>query len=77
MTNNGGVKGISKAEDDLLEIGLYTSQKWGVMQRNRYLDDINARFYQLSDNAFALRCKSSVCALIIIAGRFRQAYYSD
>ena len=29
-----------KAEDDLMEIGIYTENKWGVDQRDLYLDDI-------------------------------------
>lgn len=39
-----------KAEDDLLAIGKYTEEQWGIDQRNKYLDEINQRFHQLSDN---------------------------
>lgn len=39
-----------KAEDDLFEIGEYTQEKWGIEQRNKYLDDIDQRFHQLAEN---------------------------
>jgi len=39
-----------KAEDDLLNIGEYTENKWGLEQRNKYLDDIDKRFFQLAEN---------------------------
>ena len=34
------------AEQDLIDIGLYTCQKWGAAQAERYLDDL--------ENAMAL-----------------------
>ena len=37
----------NKAGYDLIEIGQYTQNKFGVSQRNRYLDLINAKFLQL------------------------------
>ena len=37
-----------KAEDDLMEIGIYTANKWGVNQRDLYLDDIEKRFNLLA-----------------------------
>jgi len=39
-----------KAEDDLIEIGIFTKNKWGINQRDRYLDDIDKRFRWLADN---------------------------
>ena len=39
-----------KAEDDLYNIGEYTEDEWGIDQRNKYFDNINKRFHQLSDN---------------------------
>ena len=37
-----------KAEDDLMEIGIYTENKWGVDQRDLYLDDIEKSFNLLA-----------------------------
>ena len=39
-----------KANQDLLEIGAYTQNKWGVAQRNKYLDALNDCFKALADN---------------------------
>ena len=39
-----------KAEDDLFNIGEYTESKWGLEQRNKYLDDIDKSFFQLAEN---------------------------
>jgi toxin ParE1/3/4 len=40
----------TKAGYDLVEIGQYTQNKFGVTQRNRYLDLINAKFSQLCND---------------------------
>ena len=37
-----------KAGFDLVEIGRYTENKFGINQRNKYLDLINFKFIQLS-----------------------------
>jgi len=37
-----------KAETDLHHIGLYTQHKFGVKQRNRYLDEIMVKFQVLA-----------------------------
>jgi len=37
----------AKALDDLRSIGRYTSAKWGVVQRNRYLTMLDNCFYVL------------------------------
>ena len=39
-----------KAEEDLLRIGKYTQENWGVSQRNKYLDEIEQQFYLLAEN---------------------------
>ncbi len=39
-----------KAVQDLLDIGEYTEEKWGVQQRNTYLKQIDDCFSQLSEN---------------------------
>ena len=39
-----------KAETDLLSIGRYTQKKWGIKQRNRYLNQIDPTFSLLADN---------------------------
>lgn len=39
-----------KAGLDLLEIGEYTQNKFGINQRNSYLDSINAKFHTLTKN---------------------------
>ena len=39
-----------KANQDLLEIGAYTQNKWGIAQRDKYLDELNDCFQALADN---------------------------
>ena len=39
-----------KANQDLIEIGAYTQKKWGVEQRDNYLDELNDSFQSLADN---------------------------
>ena len=42
---------VSKAAaDDLLEIGLYTQNKWGMTKRDNYLDAIQDRFIELAED---------------------------
>ena len=38
------------AKRDLKRIAVYTGQRWGRKQRNRYLTQIDASFHQLADN---------------------------
>lgn len=38
----------AKAEADLYDIGLYTQNKFGIKQRNRYLDEIVEKFQVLA-----------------------------
>jgi len=38
-----------KAGVDLVEIGYYTQNKFGIKQRNKYLDLINTMFLKLSN----------------------------
>jgi toxin ParE1/3/4 len=38
------------AKTDLKRIGIFTGQRWGREQRNRYLTQIDAAFHQLVDN---------------------------
>ncbi len=38
------------AEDDLLEIGLYTQRRWGAGQANRYLDGLENCCQMLAAN---------------------------
>jgi len=44
------LKVSKKAESDLFEIGKYTEDTWGINQRNKYLDDIDQCFHQLTEN---------------------------
>ncbi len=44
------LKVSKKADSDLLEIRNYTQEKWGIEQRDKYLDKIDARFKQLAEN---------------------------
>lgn len=37
------------AKEDVKNIGRYTQDKWGVAQRRRYLDGLNATFVALSE----------------------------
>ena len=39
----------AKANKDLLDIGLYTQYKFGIQQRNKYLDSIVAKFEILAN----------------------------
>lgn len=39
-----------KAYSDLLEIGHYTQNKFGIKQRNIYLDALSNKFQYLADN---------------------------
>ena len=39
-----------KANQDLLEIGAYTQNKWGIVQRDKYLDELIDCFQSLADN---------------------------
>ena len=42
---------VSKAAaEDLFKIGLYTEEKWGVQQRNIYLDELERKFNELARN---------------------------
>lgn len=42
---------VSKAAfNDLIDIGAYTEQEWGISQRDNYLNDIEARFENLASN---------------------------
>ena len=38
------------AKNDLLEIGIYTLEKWDITQKQIYLAKLNARFQWLADN---------------------------
>lgn len=39
-----------RARDDLLDIWLYTAERWGADQADRYLDQLNQAFARLSEN---------------------------
>ena len=38
------------AFNDLIDIGAYTQQEWGISQRDNYLSDIEARFETIASN---------------------------
>lgn len=38
-----------KARSDIRSIALYTQEQWGVAQRRKYLDSLDAKFRQLAD----------------------------
>ena len=38
-----------RAQDDLINIGRYTAQEWGIKKRNSYLHDLDKRFQWLAD----------------------------
>ena len=38
------------ARKDLVEIGAYTEDNWGIDKRNEYLDDLDERFNLLAEN---------------------------
>lgn len=37
-----------KAKADMLSIGRYTMQKWGKVQRNKYLKQLDTAFFELA-----------------------------
>lgn len=39
-----------RAQEDLINIGLYTIRQWGVKQRNKYLQELDGRFQWLAGN---------------------------
>lgn len=39
----------AKAQDDIRSIAIYTQKTWGVEQRRKYLDGMNAAFERLAD----------------------------
>lgn len=39
-----------KAKNDLKDIARFTQKRWGREQRNKYLADLDACFFRLSDN---------------------------
>ena len=39
-----------RARDDLKSIGRYTEQKWGKLQRNKYLKQLELRFAWIAEN---------------------------
>ena len=43
-------KVTKKAFDDLINIGKYTQEKWGTLQRNTYLKQLDDCFARLSEN---------------------------
>ena len=44
-----------RARDDINDIGRYTQQKWGKLQRNKYLKQLEQRFDWLAENPEATR----------------------
>ena len=38
------------AKNDLVGIARFAQQRWGVVQRNKYLDQLDDTFHQLADN---------------------------
>ncbi|WP_062067690.1 type II toxin-antitoxin system RelE/ParE family toxin [Cellvibrio sp. OA-2007] len=51
-----------RARDDLKSIGLYTQQKWGRLQRNKYLKQLEQRFEWLAENPLLGRNRSDIGA---------------
>ncbi|MEM9128234.1 MAG: type II toxin-antitoxin system RelE/ParE family toxin [Pseudomonadota bacterium] len=39
----------AKAQDDIRSIAIYTQETWGVEQRRKYLNGMNAAFERLAD----------------------------
>ena len=50
-----------RARDDLINIGLYTLQKWGKTQRNIYLKNIESRFIWLANNPNSGKHRVDIC----------------
>lgn len=49
-----------RARDDLKNIGRYTEQKWGKLQRNKYLKQLESRFEWLAENPLLGRGRSDI-----------------
>lgn len=47
---NASYKITRKAQADLMQIGRYTANEWGVTQRNSYLKQLDDCFSQISEN---------------------------
>ena len=38
-----------KAADDLYDIGAHTQENWGIVQRDKYFDELNNKFQSLAN----------------------------
>lgn len=61
QTPNRKVRVTPRAQEDLINIGRYTEGTWGKAQRNRYLKDIEARFYWLAENPLLGKQRADIC----------------
>ncbi|WP_049630152.1 type II toxin-antitoxin system RelE/ParE family toxin [Cellvibrio sp. pealriver] len=50
-----------RAKDDLKSIGRYTEQKWGKLQRNKYLKQLEQRFEWLAENPLLGKSRLELC----------------
>lgn len=49
-----------RARDDLKNIGRYTEQKWGKLQRNKYLKQLESRFEWLAENPMLDKSRTDI-----------------
>jgi len=49
-----------RAQDDLLQIGRYTQQHWGVSQRNQYLLSFDTCFRRIAENPSCGRASDDI-----------------
>lgn len=45
------VRKSTEAEEDLVDIWMYSLREWGIRQADKYLDELEAGFAQLESNA--------------------------
>jgi len=49
-----------RAQKDLQNIGQYTASQWGKKQRNKYLHQLDQRFFWLADNPLLGKHRSDI-----------------
>lgn len=49
-----------RARDDLKNIARYTQHKWGKLQRNKYLKQLEARFEWLAENPLLGKSRADI-----------------
>ena len=63
-----------------MEIGLYTTKKWGVTQRNQYLDEFDSRFHYLQmiliDLPQKINASANACFSVLVTEHINHKKFS-